>query len=591
MNKQEGDILKFLYREKYTNQRSIAARLGYSLGLANKLLGKLMKEGYLDSQFALTEKAFSVFRAKAPRNAIILAAGYGTRMIPLNMETPKAFLKLRGEYLIERQIRQLNQAGVFDIYIVVGFMKEKFEYLSDKYGVKLVYNRHYAGRNNLFSLKLLKDYISNSYIVPSDVWCRINPFSQCELYSWYMVSETLDEESEVRVNRNAELVRVKENETGNKMIGISYILEEEAERLREKISDFASKSEYHNAFWEEALYRKDRMTVEANVVAASDVIEINTYEQLREIEHDSNQLVVESIRIAAEALAADRGEIKNIKALKKGMTNRSFLFNCKKKKYILRIPGEGTDNLINRFQEAEVYQTIKDKGICDDIVYINPKNGFKLSAYIENARVCDPFSKTDVDKCMKKLREFHDMRLRVGHRFDIYAQIEFYESLWGGQASVFSDYESTKEKVLSLKAYIEKHKKTDSLTHIDAVPDNFLFALEGEEELVRLIDWEYAGMQDSDVDIAMFSIYAGYDKAQVDALIDSYYLEGCAQQVRIKIYCYVALCGLLWSNWCEYKRFLGIEFGEYSLSQYRYAKQYYKIAVQAMKDLGENQDA
>ena len=105
------------------------------------------------------------------------------------------------------------------------------------------------------------------------------------------------------------------------------------------------------------------------------------------------------------------------------------------------------------------------------------------------------------------------------------------------------------------------------------MPDNFL--LTGDD--IRLIDWEYAGEQDPHVDIAMFAIYALYDRAQIDALIDAYFPEGCPGETRLKIYCYVAACGLLWSNWCEYKRQLGVEFGEYSLRQYGYAKDLYRI--------------
>lgn len=184
---------------------------------------------------------------------------------------------------------------------------------------------------------------------------------------------------------------------------------------------------------------------------------------------------------------------------------------------------------------------------------------------------------------MKKLRAFHEMKLKVGHEFDIFGQIEFYEQLWEGVPSVYRDYLKTKEYVFSLKPYIEKYAGEKVLTHIDAVPDNFLFAKkEGKEEL-RLIDWEYAGMQDPHVDIAMFCIYSLYNKRQVDRLINIYFTEGCKDEIRIKIYCYIAACGLLWSNWCEYKRKLGVEFGEYSLRQYRYAKDYYKLAQEEMK--------
>ena len=113
---------------------------------------------------------------------------------------------------------------------------------------------------------------------------------------------------------------------------------------------------------------------------------------------------------------------------------------------------------------------------------------------------------------------------------------------------------------------------------MDAVPDNFLiYKDEDGSEEIRLIDWEYAGMQDVHVDIAMFVIYAMYDRTQVDNLIDLYFTEGCDRNIRQKIYCYIAVCGLLWSNWCEYKHQLGVEFGKYALKQYLYAKEYYQI--------------
>ena len=99
------------------------------------------------------------------------------------------------------------------------------------------------------------------------------------------------------------------------------------------------------------------------------------------------------------------------------MTNRSFIFTIDNQKYIMRIPGEGTDQLINRREEAAVYHIIKDKEVCDDIVYINPDNGYKITRYMENARNCDQKNVADLNKCMKKLREFHGMKLTVNHTF------------------------------------------------------------------------------------------------------------------------------------------------------------------------------
>jgi len=243
-------------------------------------------------------------------------------------------------------------------------------YLIDKYNVTLIVNPEYALKNNLHSLKLAKDYISNTYIIPCDVWCDTNPFHRYELYSWYMVSDLVDNESEVRVNRKRELIRTREK-IGNAMIGIAYLLEEEAKQVRNNIVQYCRDEEYENAFWEEALYKKDKMLVVANVVPASDTYEINTYEQLRDIDSKSEQLKTRAIKTAAQVLNVRTDELGNISILKKGMTNRSFLFTCKKKKYIMRVPGEGTDQLINRFQEAAVYRELSCKGVCDNIIYLN----------------------------------------------------------------------------------------------------------------------------------------------------------------------------------------------------------------------------
>ena len=578
MNKQEFDILHFLANQKYTTQRELSNACGYSLGVVNKSLQKLMAGNYLSSDNKLTEKAREEIHRKSPRRAILLAAGFGMRMVPINMETPKALVTVNGEPLIERLIKQLHEVGVTEIYVVVGFMKERFEYLIDEYGVELIINPDYSAKNNLHSLKLAAPKIQNAYIVPCDLWCAVNPFRSSELYSWYMVSEHLDQDSAVRVNRKMELVAVPELSNGNTMIGISYLVGAKAEEVQKKIAKLCENPNYDGAFWESSLYETDRMIIPARVVSSADVTEINTYEQLRELDSQSNHLKSEAISIIAQALGVEVDEIVGITVLKKGMTNRSFLFSCRNKKYIMRIPGEGTDRLINRREEASVYHAIDGRHLCDEIIYINPVNGYKITEFLENARNCDAENANDLAACMKKLRDFHQLGLQVDHEFEIFKQIEFYEGLWGDQPSVFRDYQKTKACVFQLQEYIERHAETKVLTHIDAVPDNFLFIKnENGDEEIRIIDWEYAGMQDPHVDIAMFCIYSLYDRQQVDHLIDTYFTEGCPHETRMKIYCYIASCGLLWSNWCEYKRHLGVEFGEYSIRQYRYAKEYYRI--------------
>ena len=103
----------------------------------------------------------------------------------------------------------------------------------------------------------------------------------------------------------------------------------------------------------------------------------------------------------------------------------------------------------------------------------------------------------------------------------------------------------------------------------------------GEKFIARCIE-SILNQTDHNIELILVNDGSMYDRPQVDALIDSYFTEGCPQEVRTKIYAYIAVCGLLWSNWCEYKSRLGVEFGEYSLRQYRYAKDYYQLVMQRL---------
>ena len=581
MNVQELDILNAIRKNPKVNQREIANQSGYSLGFVNRVVKELQEEKWLSPTGELSKKAKTFIKENQPQRAIILAAGFGMRMVPINTEIPKGLMEVKEEVLIERMIRHLHEVGITDIQVVVGFMKERYEYLIDEFQVKLVVNSEYQVKNNLHSLSKVKSSLDKTYIIPCDIWSEENPFSDFEPYSWYMVTNEQSIESTVRVNRKRELVMIDETEQGNQMIGLCYVMGEEAKLVQEKLQEFAKKPSYDHEFWECTLQDKNKWIIPSKVVDSEQIIEINTYEQLREIDGNSANLQTDAISIIQDCFNVEVDEIKNITVLKKGMTNRSFLFECQNQKYIMRIPGEGTDHLINRKEEADVYQALENRQICDDVLYMNPDNGYKITAYLEDATNCDAENWDEVEACMTKLREFHELNLTVDHRFDIFGQIDFYESLWNGEKSYFKDYETTKTAIFELKKWIDTLEKNETLVHIDAVPDNFLFTKDG----IRIIDWEYAGMQDPHVDIAMFCIYSLYSRNQVDHLIDLYFKGDVSPIIRTKIYAYIASAGLLWSNWCEYKRSLGIDFGEYSLCQYRYAKEYSKLVLSTLEEL------
>ena len=577
MNKHESDVLKLLLKDSKLTQRQISEKLHLSLGLVNKIIKTLKQKEYLSNSNCVTSRLISLAEKTSPKSAVILAAGSGMRMVPINVETSKGILRIKGEVLIERLIKQLQEAGIFDIVVVVGFMKEKYEYLIDKFHVRLIVNSKYFEKNNLYSVKLAEKKLDNCYIVPCDLYFKENPFSKIEFSSWYMVSDCKTADSSYRINRKSELVKSR---TGNRMIGLCYLTEQDAKRVRKKVEILCSDSAYDRNFWETALKEKNKLCIPAKEISDSDVIEINTYEQLRTADSKSDHLNNQAIDLICQTLKIVPEDIHDIDTLKKGMTNRSFIFTSKGSRYIMRIPGEGTGNLINRNNECRNYLALKGMDAADEPIYINSSNGYKLTRFIEGSHPCDAHDFSEVALCMNKLRSMHEANLKVDHEFSLFDQIEFYESLWQNKTSAYDDYETTKKNVMKLRKYIERNIEKKTLCHIDAIPDNFLI----KDNDVFMIDWEYSGMQDPHIDIAMFCIYSMYDQNEIDKLIDLYFKNNCPENIRLKIYCYVSACGLLWSNWCEYKYQLGIDFGEYSLRQYRYAKEYYRLAA---RKLGE----
>ena len=125
-------------------QRELAEKLDVSLGTVNGLVQDCTGLGYLESaeegKYRVTETGLQFLKPYRVDGALFIAAGFGSRFVPLTFETPKGLLEVQGERMIERQICQLKEAGIHNITIVVGYLKEKFEYLVDKYGVRLLYN-------------------------------------------------------------------------------------------------------------------------------------------------------------------------------------------------------------------------------------------------------------------------------------------------------------------------------------------------------------------------------------------------------------------------------------------------------------------
>ena len=148
------EIFEIVYLVKCENiktQRDLADRMFVSLGKINNLMSEAIAQNFInnDQGYVVTEKGEAFLEEHKVDNAIIMAAGFGSRFVPMTYETPKGLLDVNGEVMIERQIRQLQEVGINDISIVVGYLKETFEYLTEKFGVKLIYNPDYSIKNNI----------------------------------------------------------------------------------------------------------------------------------------------------------------------------------------------------------------------------------------------------------------------------------------------------------------------------------------------------------------------------------------------------------------------------------------------------------
>lgn len=563
-------------------QRELALRLNISLGGTNKYIHELEEQQLLtvtEKGYRLTEAGEASLEQHKVDNAVIIAAGFGSRFVPLTYEMPKGLLEVFGERMIERQIRQLHEVGIHDITIMVGYLKEKFDYLIDKFGVKLIYNPEYAFKNTLATLWHARHLLKNTYILSSDNWIRENIFHTYEPCAWYSSVYKRGATSEWCLTADKKGRITNATVGGNDsyvMYGPVYFDRDFSRRFIPLLEKYYESPGTEGFYWEQ-VYIENLKSLPLSIYPQPDsiVYEFENLEELRLFDtryqnHSDN----EALQKISQIFSVPENEIVNIKCLKAGMTNKSFLFSIGEDSYIFRIPGSGTDLLINRAQEKAVYDAIAPLSLSDDILYFDGENGYKISRFYPNSRNCNAEDWTDVEACMKTLRAFHDRKLEVSHEFSLRERINFYENLCSTPGCIrFEDYRQVRSQMEELLDLIDRIDPPKQLCHIDSVQSNFLIL---PDRSIRLIDWEYAGMCDCLIDIAMFAIYSYYDEEQLQRLIRLYFGRSATEEELLRIHTYVALSGFLWAIWAEYKSSLGEEFGDYTLKMYRYAKDYYK---------------
>lgn len=267
-------------------------------------------------------------------NAVIMAAGTSSRFAPLSYEMPKALITVKGEILIERQIRQLKEAGVPEIYIVVGYKGEMFKYLEDKFGVHIVENPDYLTRNNNASIYVVKDILKNSYLCSADNYFSENPFesqvSDCYYAAVYADGPTKEWCMDCEDDGTIRNVTVG-GENAWYMLGHTFWSEEFSKRFVEILCEEYDLPETADMLWESIyINHLDELKMKIRKYSDDVVFEFDTLDELREFDesyiNDTHSQILKSI---AQQLDCEEKEIVKVTAYKDD-TNAAagFTFVC-----------------------------------------------------------------------------------------------------------------------------------------------------------------------------------------------------------------------------------------------------------------------
>lgn len=352
---------------KFT-QRELAKEAGFSLGKTNEAVKELTEAGLLNNMLQISAAGHEAMEPYKVKNAVIMAAGMSSRFVPLSYEKPKALLKVKGEILIEREIKQLQEAGITDITVVLGYLKEQLFYLGDKYNVNIVINEDYYRYNNTSTLIRVADRLDNTYICSSDNYFTENPFEPYVYRAYYAAVYEAGKTDEYCLSSNNKGRITKVNIGGQAswyMLGHVYFDRDFSRRfvriLRNEYDDPLTKQQ----LWEDLYIRHIKeLDLYIRKYDADKIKEFDSLEELREFDDkylkNANSKIFTNI---CTALDVKEEDITNIVPIKKGLTNFSFRFTVNGKEYVYRHPGVGTSNFINRTSEKNHWKLQKSWGL------------------------------------------------------------------------------------------------------------------------------------------------------------------------------------------------------------------------------------
>lgn len=563
-------------------QRDIADLTELSLGTINSAYKTITAKGLVKEK-RITQRGLEALEPYKVDNAIIMAAGLSSRFAPISYEKPKGVLRVRGEILIERQIEQLLEADITDITVVVGYKKEEFFYLADKYGVNIVVNPLYSERNNYYTLWLVREKLGNTFICSSDDYFTENVFEPYVFGAYYAAAFSDEPSNEyfLRTGVRDQIVDVVTDGSmsGWYMLGHAYFDRAYSARFAEILESIAEQPETFGKLWED-IYAEHIPELPMCMRRYEEGIlnEFDSLDELRRFDPAFIENVDSSILDnIAGVLECSRADINSIVPIKQGLTNMSFKFSVKGESFVYRHPGAGTDEIISRAAETQAEKLARKLGIDMTFIFEDAKAGWKISHFIDNASPLDYRNKTQVKKAMEIARKLHSCGETINSSFDVFEKAkQLVELLAERSRTGFADFDELFAAITRVHDNVVQDGIAPCPCHNDFYGPNYLV----RDDEMFLIDWEYAGMSDYASDLGTFICCSDYTYDKAEQVIRWYFDRKPSSNELRHCIGYVALAAFYWFVWAIYKDSYGDPVGESLYTWYRFAKEYSRRALE-----------
>ena len=514
----------------------------------------------------ITDTGLEALEPYRVNNAVILAAGASTRFIPLSLEQPKGLFEVKGEKLIERQIQQLQDAGIKNITIVLGYKKEMFYYLEDKYGVNFIINESFNIKNNIESLYLAKEKLRNTYICVSDSYFVENPFNQYEYQTFNAGISIKKKTNEMYVDtdENGKIIMMeKYRDSGKVLFGHSFWNEDFSNAFIKLMEADRTVGKYNQSFWEWMV--KDNLnnlpSFYFKEYEEGNIYEFDYFEDLRRFDSQyqghTHSEIIHNIKLI---FRCDEEDIVNFRNVNEGMTNTSFIFEINGMDYIYRHPGDGTDSIISRKNEKNSLIKAKEIGIDPTYIYADINEGWKISVFISEFREPDYNSFKDSKKIISVLRKLHGSGIKVDYGMDPWKDSLEIEKLLRKKApECFEKNEKLKRKIELLYKKTAGDGVEKCFCHGDTYKSNWMIKPDGN---VILIDWEYSGYSDPGIDVGYYIVDAMYDFDEAERFIKEYLQDSYTEKRYYHFWAYTAIIAYYWYVWALYRESCGAVMGD-----------------------------